>query len=483
MNHTSGTLSLNADARRAPGIALGSIVLPFFGALVLTGVILWLGPIPAVAVVLFLAVVLPFFVRDLFRPFLFLLVTWPVLTLYVRVPHMPYERGVALMIMGMLLAAAFVRRLKLPGIGILAGIYLTVQLALLGSDVLLHRLPDSHMAANLFLDGIALPVLMYWLTKNLITSTWHVKWLLSALIAVSVIVCLSGIYERAVDTKDSPFPVSAHNEAGDTRYLGPPGGRASGVMGNPAIYGAVLGMGALASLAGFAHAQRKPTKAILALTAGLLLYGVFVSFTRSAWLSALVAIFLAQFFIKGLWKKTLPVLAISTFLLIWVWQSLPQNDPVKERLLEQGNVVGRFERTIFALKEFEQKPLFGWGSGTLDVLTAKRYPVEGFSTSHNTFVTMLVDDGVVVTLLFVALIIAWFRQGFQVIRRSGRNSFERSAAAVFLGCILIYLISGMALELRYFGYINALLWISAAAIECLRIQSANREEPPSAVPA
>ncbi len=481
MNHTSGSLSLSGEARRAPGIALGSIVLPFFGALVLTGVILWLGPIPALAIVLFLAVVLPFFVRDLFRPFLFLIVTWPVLTLYVRVPHMPYERGIALMITGMLLAAAFVRRLKLPGIGILAGIYLVAQLVLLGSNFLLHRLPDSHMAGNLYLEGIALPVLIYWLTKSLVTSTWHVKWLLSAVIAASVIVCLTGIYERAVDTKDSPFPVSAHNEAGDTRYLGVPGGRASGVMGNPAIYGAVLGMGALASLAGFAHAQRKRTKALLAFTAGLLLYGVFVSFTRSAWLSALVAIFVAQFFIKGLWKKTLPVLAISTFLLIWIWQSLPQSDPVKERLLEQRNVVGRFERTIFALKEFEQKPLFGWGSGSLDILTAKRYPTEGFSTSHNTFVTMLVDDGLLVSLLFLALIISWLLHAAQAIHRSGRNSFERSAAAVFLGFMLIYLVSGMALELRYFDYINALLWISAAAIERLRTQSADREESPSAI--
>lgn len=470
--------------RRVRGADIAFVPI-LFGISLLLGILtvtLEVATLPIVVLVFF---AFPWFVRNPFKAFIFLIVTWPALTLYIRIrlptgmPDMTYERVLALLLVAILLLPALTFKRKLPRPAVIPSIYFFMRAFSVAVALLLGGLVKPDLAV--FLNSIAIPVVMYWLTKSLIKSTWHLKMLLYAFIIASVTICLSGIYERAIDALDSPFPVSPHNAEGDTRYFGVPRGRAAGVMANPAIYGAVVGMGALASLAASAHAQRRSAKLIWGLAAGLLMYGVFVSYTRSAWIAVIIALFITQFFIKNLWKKILPIFVIATLLLILASDSLLENDIVQNRILEEKHIIGRIDRVEFALEKFEEKPLFGWGPAALDALTEKRFPVSGFSGSHNTFVTILVDGGLLMFLCFVALITAWFWRAMQVIRLSAVDSFERSAIGVFAGCILIYLLSGLSLELRFFGYTNALLWISAGAIERLHTFATSDEKSSVAI--
>jgi hypothetical protein len=300
----------------------------------LGGLVLLFGPV-AVPIALGVAV-LALLLRDPFRLLLVLVATWPAGTLYLRyrlVPGMPelaYERLLAALIAGALLAAACLGRRRLPRIGVAVGAYVALQLVSIVWADLSGDLARAERAA--FLNAVLLPVLLSWATRALVESPRHLQALLHAILAASVLVCVSGLYERTRPDTENPFPVAAHNEAGDTRYADVPDGRASGVMGNPAVYGAVLALGAAACLAGLLQSPRKRTKAMLGATLALLLYGVFVSFTRSAWISTLAALLVAPLFLQRRWTAALPLLAAAALALPWLSEAALTSRLVEDRI-------------------------------------------------------------------------------------------------------------------------------------------------------
>ena len=119
--------------------------------------------------------------------------------------------------------------------------------------------------------------------------------------------------------------------------------RAAGALGNPAIYGAVLGIGSLAGICCLSLVKRKLIQAALVATIGVLLYGVVASYTRSAWLSVFAVLFVAQFLVNGLWKKTLPILMLGLLLLVLMWNILPDSSNIVQRALTTKTITQRFD--------------------------------------------------------------------------------------------------------------------------------------------
>ena len=421
------------------------------------------------------AITLPWFVREPFRLYLLLIMLWPVLTLYLRIslpggiPDISFERVLIPLIAALVISQALTLRGKLPGLGLWATLFVSVQLV----SYVLAWIGDAVVKPDLviLLNSLLLPVLIYWLTKVFIKDEDQLKWLLYAVIVGSLIVCATGLYERVLDLETSPFPVTTGTASGG-RYQGVAGGRAAGVMGNPAIYGAFVGVGALASLCCFAHSITKVGKVFFGSAATILTYGVVVSFTRSAWIAFLGATVVAQFLIKGLsrWAISLSiaVILIAGVVVASGADRLLDNPVVHDRVLERNNVTGRIDRMIFGWEKFQDRPLLGWGPGALDTLMGRTYPEQGFNTSHNTYLTLMVDGGIFMFLSFGALVAFWFVQAYQALQLSAAKSFERSVLGVMLGVLLIYLLSGLALELKFFGYFAALFWIAGATIEKVR---------------
>jgi O-antigen ligase len=409
------------------------------------------------------------------------MVTWPVLTLYARVslpagiPDISYERVLVPVTADIIILEGLVRKRKLQQIGmldILVGTYVAAQLA--SRVVVLWFEGLGKPDLNGILDVIVLPILMYWMTKNVLVSKWHLRRLLYALILASVMIGLSGLYERALGLQESPFPITPYLIGGklSTRFFDVPQGRAAGLVGNPAIYGAVSGIGVLVSLCCLVHSQQQRTRVVLAATIIILLYGIFASYTRSAWVSVAVALFIAQFFMKDLWKRTLPIYAMGILFLVLGWNALESSPVVASRILNPHNMDFRLAFVPLAWQQFLEKPVLGWGSGALDYFGFTYYQ----DSSHNIFLTLLVDGGLVLFLSFVVVIIYLFSRALRVYRLLPQ--FERSVLAAMIGSVMIYLLSGMALELRYFGYFNALFWIVVGVIDKLKDPFAWRNDKP-----
>jgi O-antigen ligase len=207
----------------------------------------------------------------------------------------------------------------------------------------------------------------------------------------------------------------------------------------------------------------------LVISALILLIGVFASYTRQAWIAVAIALFLAQFFIRDMWKKFLPLFILQ---LIIIGGILVNSPLLESRVLSPENVNTRVELSRLAWKLFLEKPIFGWGSEAMNAIGLERLGL----SSHNTFLSLLVDGGLFLFSAFLIVLMYLSFRIIQVYRKTERNSLGRSVLIAMGGFILIFVMSGMARELRYFGYFNAMFWICAGVIDHLVEGYASREE-------
>jgi O-antigen ligase len=451
-------------------IAVSIIAGVLFSIIVLT-----LG-IMSVPLIVFTLLILPWLLKDVFRLFVFLIITWPILTLFVRlplpagVPDLTYERALVLLLVGFVLIEALLRKrqlLKLSVLDILVGIYVIAQLS--SRLFVLWFGGTGNPDLNGLLDIILIPIILYWLIKNLLVSREHLKWFLASILIACLLIGLTGLYEQAAGVRI--FHLSVNLGGTDAQYMWQdvPGGRAAGAMINPAIYGAVLGIGVLAGIGLLPHIKQKLTRVAILAILGVLMFGVFASYTRSAWLSVFIVLFLAQFFITGLWKKTLPIFMLGLLVFAFVWNQIPAISIAVNRATFTDSLPIRFELIKIGWEEFLQRPLLGWGTGAYNAISFARVRDQ----SHNIYLTFLVDGGLALFLSFIVAIGYLLLRAIRIYRIAEKNSLERDAVVAMAGCVLIFLLSGLALELRYFSYINALFWIGAGVIDIIGLRQSH----------
>ena len=471
-------LPLQGEIRWPWSIKPAPIIFSILTGLILALLFLEIGPL-TLPIVFSLFFVLPWLTQNPFRLFIWLVVTWPILTLYVRIPlpggipDLSYDRVLALALVSLILIEALLLKrylMKGTALDILAFLYVIAQIGARLSVIWFGGVGTPDL--NGFLDVILIPVMLYWSVKNLLVSDGHLTWLLCTLVLASMFVCPTGLYEQAVGTRIFKASISMGGTEVQYQWRDAQGGlRAAGALANPAIYGAVLGIGSLASLCCLPLAKQRTAQAALLATIAILLYGVFASYTRSAWLSVFVVLFAAQFFLDGMWKKTLPIIMSGLLLLTLLWNVIPNSSNILKRALDTKTVVQRLDLNYIGWTRFLEKPLTGWGTGALNIFDAMG---EG-DTSHNMYLTFLVDGGLFLFLSFFAIVGYLLIRSIRVYRKTKRNSVERNVLVAMAGSVLIFLLSGIALELRYFGYFNTLFWICAGVIDYLGEKYSNEE--------
>jgi O-antigen ligase len=465
------------DIRWPRGINLVSIVLPFVAGLILALLILVIGPIASVAA--FALVALPWLLKDIYRLFIWLIISWPILILYIRVPlpagipDLGYDRVLVLLLVCIFVIEALLLKrkiLKITLLDILVIGYLIAQVITRLNVLWFGGVGSADL--NGLLDIIIVPIILYWIVKNLLNEDIKLKWFLYALVIASFLVCLTGLYEQIMGVRI--FKASISLGGWETQYIWEdvPGGRAAGAMGNPAVYGAVVGMGILASICILPHTKSRFIQIALVAVCAILLYGVIVCYTRSAWVSVIGVLFIAQFFISNMWKKTLPLIVIGLIFLLFIWNQIPGVSNIMHRAEYTNSLPVRFELIQLGWERFLEKPFMGWGSGALNAFGLTQVSV----VSHNIYLTMLVDGGLFLFLAFFAVIVYLIIKAIRVYLMARKGSIERDTLVAVTGIVLIFLLSGLAFELRYFGYINVLFWISAGVIDHLGTMCYNKSK-------
>ncbi|TWT82117.1 O-Antigen ligase [Planctomycetes bacterium CA13] len=450
--------------------------------------------------ILYVLIVFVWRLPILFRLLLGLIITWPTLGLYgelplpAGIPDLNFQRGyVAVLVLGYFMSVVLEKRQSAkspidqteaprdvgvphfyqdvsPTFPIWVAAYVGLKAVSVVNGLVFGTGGSTSITG--YIETTLIAVVAYFLVKRFVDSRERLMWLLGAIILSALIILGTGVYERVLNLDESIFPVSAHNEAGNTRTMDVPGGRAAGVIGNSAVFGGLMGMSLLATLCIGVNAKKTWLKISLGCIAMILAYGVFVCFTRSAWLSVAIALGFSQFYFNGLWKLTVPIGFVVTFALLIVWGSLAKSDVVQGRLLNQETVTGRVERFVWSWQRFLERPIIGRGPGSLNKLMQAEYSEDGFDTSHNTYMTMMVDNGGLVFICFWGVVFGWLSKAKSILLLQDRKSifftsaaFERSVVAAMVGCITIYLLAGMSLEISYFSYYTVMFWIAGAVIE------------------
>jgi O-antigen ligase len=153
----------------------------------------------------------------------------------------------------------------------------------------------------------------------------------------------------------------------------------------------------------------------------------------------------------------------SVFVVLIIWNILPNSSDIVQRALTVNTITQRAELNHVGWEKFLERPYLGWGSGALNIFGDRQVGI----TSHNTYLTFLVDGGLLLFFSFAAVVGYLLVRIILVYKMTEKSSWERNVLVVMTGSVLIYLLSGLALELRYFGYFNALFWICTGIIDYL----------------
>jgi hypothetical protein len=242
------------------------------------------------------------------------------------------------------------------------------------------------------------------------------------------------------------------------------GVRTTGSVKDPDLYGLLLIFSAILIIHGAVHRTTGLKRFILLLSAGMCAIFAFLSLERAVWLGGLfVTIGLVALYPKMM-VRVLIIGAIvmgilgtgilSTHVALSITR-FNESDPVYDRLV----VFDAMTQMV------ELKPAFGWGYETLDQNIQRFYRQVGEAsittrlvTSHNTYMTVLTELGLVGFILYMFPVFWWFILSMRVWRRMAKDAYwgRSLLGALWLVMLCNFTVSNF-FDMRWFE-IGLVLW-------------------------
>ena len=255
-------------------------------------------------------------------------------------------------------------------------------------------------------------------------------------------------------------------------------GRARGPMVHGVSFGHYMSVCLLAGVVWFG-ALGKWGRVAVGLVLPLYAAGVFFSYTRSAWIGA--ALGLCTVLLLTLHGRTRNIV-LGGMVMAGLLVGATQMDKIVGFQREQSAVDTADSanlRVSFAYVSwlmFQDRPLFGFGFG--------RFPVDKLpylddrSTDlnlealrpyvhHNTFLSILVDTGVVGLALFLAMLAYWMLNAWDTVRSADTPPWARRQAVLVLGAVPVYAAQLLFHELSYTPIDNSLVFFLAGTASAL----------------
>jgi O-antigen ligase len=329
--------------------------------------------------------------------------------------------------------------------------YVLVSIAVTSSVLQANPLGTSRL---LFLTVALGPLVYYFLTIGPGAALPREKVIL-VLIASAALQGVLALLETA--THWNLWGFTAWQEA-----AGP--ARAVSTLANPGILGMFLGVGIVQALAILTWGGPRSLRRLSVLTLIVGVPGLLATLTRGPILATAVAAVLVLVFGH---KRLLgvAVTAATLIAIVALWPNIRSTTLYQERGAETSTVRVRSGLQDWSLQLAAQKPLFGWGYGSFDRVknTSELTAVSGMSityllesTSHNSYLTVLVETGAVGLLLYVLpfLILA----GRTVTRARAPNP-DGWVIAGTIASLFVIVLSAVTLDFRFFSFAQMLPWV------------------------
>ena len=211
-------------------------------------------------------------------------------------------------------------------------------------------------------------------------------------------------------------------------------------------------------------------KTLMLLLVILNTYCIMFTYSRAAYLAAAVGLFLL-FAFKKQWLLV-PLLLVALF-----WQvALPEK--AVERFETTTNVYGQLEKSAErrlqiwdkGMELFKENFLVGIGYGVFGQLGYD------LGDTHNIYVNILVEQGVVGMLIFLVLIFSFIAEGFRLYK-NGDDDLSKGLGLGFVICVFVLLVNNIFGNRWSYLELSAYLWIFAGLVARLNIISKEENSP------
>lgn len=236
--------------------------------------------------------------------------------------------------------------------------------------------------------------------------------------------------------------------------------RLRGLLIDPNAYGGFLTIVFFLCLPLLINEKVKSKKILYSIILFSSLFGVVLTFSRSALLGFFVGSIIMIIFTYAELKKYIYFLITSSILsLFFLYVSNPVLYRTMLDFMKRSNTVtSRFNFIISGLELFSRNPIIGIGSGIYFALNG--------AIIHNTYIWILVEMGVIGLLCFVFFIFHVLQTNIQLIRKFKKSHKDLFYITVGLFCAIISMCTyGIGIEFLYQRY----LWMLFALLQALLV--------------
>jgi len=307
---------------------------------------------------------------------------------------------------------------------------------------------------HLLYQNVGIGVLVYYLV-----AFWRGR--LSSIVRIAQVILGAAALQALMVVVEWP---TGWNLWHDTSWQVAGDARSIGTLANPAVTGAFIGVGIVVALAVLCWQGPVTLRrlAIVMLVVGV--PGLYATKTRGPILATAVAAALCLLLSARSRVVGLAVIALVALLLGVFWPQIKASSTYRSRFDETQNVQARLVLQDVSLRLAEKKPVFGWGYDSFDRVKYK-VPVRSSgipvsqalqSTSHDTYLTILVEFGAVGLVLFVLTWAPLLTRGIMRVRARAPDSWFVVAA---LASFVVVAVNAATLDYRFFSFAPMLLWL------------------------
>jgi hypothetical protein len=341
-------------------------------------------------------------------------------------------------------------------------IYLAVSVV---SIIITRKAPLLHLYE--VYDRMFVPFVAYWLMRLVVPGQKDFKRLLSLLVVICIAEIGTGFWVRyAPQTLPTIWQIDRMDPT-----------RMSGTFTNPTPYAYTLSVCMVLIFHAAMHHPKRLWRAILLTVFGLGLLCIFLTFTRGCW-GAAVLMLLGLLALYPKPVLTLLCVVISIFVILSTSVFADEVAFAMVRLGTQDTVDSRVVLAHAGQQMFYTKPIFGWGFGNYD-----RYDwqfmerVKGiaptswdiqYGTSHNTYLTILAEMGLVGFFFQFFPVFWWGVWSIKVLPLLPRAGFWSWRLLVVLWLpVIFYLVASQIVDMRFFWFQIGTWWASLGLIGSL----------------
>ncbi len=260
-------------------------------------------------------------------------------------------------------------------------------------------------------------------------------------------------------------------------WLGLQGVRTTGSVGEPSVYTALLGFGIAVLFQAAMNYKNRVARAVFLFAFMLGSLGIFISFSRGSWLGGFIIIFgFLPIYPKQMARMIAALLVFGIILggsvlasqMAWAGERLDNNKTKYDRIIVYHA----------AIEMLKAKPAFGWGYENFDRYDHSFYekvgdaaPGRSDRTSHNTYLTILAEEGFVGFALYFFPSLWWLYltiRAWSHIPKHGLWS-RTLLIALWLAWLNITLVNSFV-DMRFSAFGHTLWWLILGFIASIVFQ-------------